>query len=68
MGSTHPNLTMLAKIAEILDVTMSFLLEGTAKGNPDYKLSEFSDLLGQMSPTKRKLLFDFAEILLKEDF
>lgn len=59
---------MLAKISELLDVTLSFLLEGTSKAGSDYKLNEFSDLLGFMSPTKCKLLFDFAEILLKEDF
>jgi transcriptional regulator with XRE-family HTH domain len=68
IASTHPNLPMLAKISEQLEVTLSFLLEGTSKAGSDYKLNEFSVLLEKMSPIKRKLLYDIAEILLKEDF
>jgi hypothetical protein len=39
---------MLAKIAELLDVALSVLLEGTAKAGPYYKPSEFSVLLEQI--------------------
>ena len=59
---------MLAKIADLLEVTLSYLLDGASMSGSDYKLNEFSDLLGKMSPPKRKLLYDFAEILLKSQF
>jgi hypothetical protein len=59
---------MIAKIAELLGVTMSFLLDGVSMNGSDYKLSEFSELLEQMPPIKRKMLFEIAEILLKDDF
>jgi hypothetical protein len=59
---------MLAKIAELLDVTVSFLLDGVSMSGSDYKLNEFSELLEQMPPIKRKMLFEIAEILLKDDF
>jgi hypothetical protein len=56
---------MLAKIAELLDVTISLLLDGVSMSGSDYKLSEFSELLEKLSPVKRKMLFEFGEILLK---
>ena len=68
IASTHPNLPMLAKISELLEVSLSSLLDGAAMSDPDYKLNEFSDLLERMPSPKRKLLYDFAEILLKSDF
>jgi transcriptional regulator with XRE-family HTH domain len=68
IGSTHLNLPMLAKISELLEITMSFLLDGVSMSGSDYKLNEFSELLEQMPPVKRRMLFEIAEILLKDDF
>jgi transcriptional regulator with XRE-family HTH domain len=65
IASTHLNLPMLAKIAELLDVTISLFLDGVSMSGSDYKLSEFSEMLEKLSPVKRKMLFEFGEILLK---
>jgi transcriptional regulator with XRE-family HTH domain len=66
-ASTKPSLSTLAKISGILDVSLTFLLEGTTINSEEYKLDEFAEILKVMPPSKRKLLYDFAQILLKSD-
>lgn len=67
-ATTKPNLTMLSKISGLLEVSLTYLLEGSAKCNADYKLEEFDEILKALTPVKRKLLYDFAEVLLKSQF
>lgn len=64
---TKLSLTTLAKIAGLLDVSLTYLLEGTSQVGNDYKLAEFSALLPAMPPNKRKLLYDIAQLLLSSN-
>ncbi len=64
-ASTNPSLQIIAKIAEVLSVNLTFLLEGTTTGNDNYKLDEFSELLKHLTPEKRKLLYEIGTVLLQ---
>jgi Predicted transcription factor, homolog of eukaryotic MBF1 len=63
-GNAKPNLPMLARIANILDVTLGYLTDGTVKNSSSYQLAEFHNILLQMSGEKRKLLLEIAKLLI----
>ena len=66
-ASTKPGLSMLSRIAELLDVSLTDLLEGATRSSSDYKLDEFAQILKDLPAAKRKLLYDFAQLLLKSE-
>lgn len=63
-ANTNPSLQIIAKIADLLSVNLTYLLEGTSTGNDNYKLDEFSELLKQLTAEKRKLLYEIGMVLL----
>jgi transcriptional regulator with XRE-family HTH domain len=66
-ANTKPSLPTLNEIASILDTTLTYLLEGTTKNSDNYKLEEFSQLIKDLSPAKRKLLYELGTVILKSD-
>lgn len=66
-ASTKPSLPTLSKIAGLLNVSLTYLLEGATISSADYKLEEFAEILKEMPASKRKLLYDFALLLLQSE-
>lgn len=66
-ANTQPSLKILGKIADLLSVNLTYLLEGTSTGNGNYKLEEFTDLLKELPAEKRKLLYEIAVVLLRDE-
>jgi transcriptional regulator with XRE-family HTH domain len=66
-ASTKPSLSTLAKISEILEVDLTYLLEGTTINSASYKLEEFSEILKYMSPSKSRLFYEIGQSILKSD-
>ena len=66
-ASSKPSLTTLSEIATILGTSLTYLLEGAIRNSDNYKLEEFTQLIKELSPEKRKLLFDIATVILKAD-
>ena len=64
---TKPSLTTLSEISSILSTSLTYLLEGTTKNSDNYKLEEFTQLIKELSPEKRKLLFEIGTVILKAD-
>jgi len=67
-ATTHPSLQLLFQIADVLRVSLAYLLEGSAVNNTNYKLDEFSQLISALSPEKKKTLLEIGNILLKSQF
>jgi Predicted transcriptional regulators len=63
-ASTNPSLQIIAKMADLLSVNLTYLLEGTSTGHDNYKLEEFSELLQQLSAEKRKMLYEIGLVIL----
>lgn len=65
-GSIRINLPRLNEICNLLGITESYVLSGTADNSNSYLNNEFSELLKDITPDKQKLLYKIANIL-KED-
>jgi transcriptional regulator with XRE-family HTH domain len=66
-ATTNPSLQTLSKLARLLGVNLTFLLEGTLTDSDSYKLEEFSELIRRMSAVKRKLLYEIANVISESD-
>jgi len=64
---SHPGLPMLAEIARHLDVSLSYLIDGSTKSAEGFKLFELASILKEMPPNKRQALFEIAKILINSD-
>lgn len=64
-GSSQINLKRLIQIAEILDVSPSYLLTGSNTKSNNYLKEDFSDLLDKCTSEQRKLIFQISELISK---
>jgi transcriptional regulator with XRE-family HTH domain len=64
---SHPGLPMLAEIALHLEVSLSYLIDGSTKSAEEFKLFELAEILKDMSPNKRQALFEIAKVLINSD-
>jgi transcriptional regulator with XRE-family HTH domain len=60
---SHPGLPMLAEISLHLDVSLSYLIDGSTKSAEEFRLFELASILKEMSPEKRQALFEIAKVL-----
>jgi transcriptional regulator with XRE-family HTH domain len=61
---SHPGLPMLAEIAKHLNVSLSYLIDGSTKSAEEFKLFELEAILKDMSPNKRQALFEIAKVII----
>ena len=64
---SHPGLPMLAEIAKHLEVSLSYLIDGSTKSAEEFRLFELTSILKEMPPNKRQTLFEIAKILINSD-
>lgn len=62
-GNTEISLKRVSQIAEILDVTEGYILNGTSSTSKSYLNSDFSILLKNCPPEKLKLIYDVAAVI-----
>lgn len=65
-GSTKISLPTLVEVAGLLNVSPSYLLDGATTADASFALAEFSQILAELSPDKRKLLLEIAKIVAKD--
>ena len=65
-GSIRINLPRLNEICNLLGITESYVLSGTADNSNSYLNAEFSELLRIIPPDKQKLLYKIANLLIEE--
>ena len=59
-GRTKISLTRLIQICEILDVSISEIIEAVSATPKEYIYKDFIDILEQCTPEKRKLIYHMA--------
>jgi len=67
-GREKPNLEMLDKICNALNVSLSFLLTGVVEESDTYLQADISNLLKKCSPSQIKFIYDMILRISKEKF
>ena len=62
-GRAKISLTRLVQFCEILDVSMSEIIEGVSVTSKEYIYKDFIDILEQCTPEKRKLIYHMAVLV-----
>lgn len=65
-GNVKINLARISEICDILDISISTILTGTASNCKDYLSKDFSNLLKNCPPEKVKLIYDIAKVIVNE--
>lgn len=65
-GNVKINLSRITQICDILDVSISNILTGTASNSKDYLTEDFSNLLKDCPPEKVKLIYDIAKVIINQ--
>lgn len=63
-GSTELSLKRVNEICEILDVTESYILNGSSNTSKNYLDNDFSNLLKNCPREKLKLIYDIACVII----
>lgn len=66
-GNSHINLKRLNQICNLLDVTESYMLEGTSNNSKDYLDKEFAELLKKCSPEKQRMIYNVAKTIAESE-
>lgn len=66
-GNSHVNLKRLTQICEILGVSEGYILNGASSNSENYLISEFNDILSNVSPEKQKLIYKIAKVISEEE-
>ena len=66
-GNSQVNLKRINEISNLLDVTESYILDGTSNNNDRYLNKEFADILQKLSPEKQKMVYKIARVIAGED-
>ena len=64
-GITKISLDLLAAISSILNCDIAFLVTGSAIDNDTYISRDIFESISSLDNTKRKMLYDFIELLKK---
>ena len=65
-GNVKINLPRITQICDILDISISTIITGTAFNSKDYLTEDFSNLLKNCPPEKFKLIYDIAKIIVNQ--
>lgn len=65
-GNVKINLSRINQICDILDISISDILTGTASNSKDYLTDDFSNLLKNCPPDKIKLIYDIAKVIINQ--
>lgn len=65
-GTIKINLARISEICDILDVSISTILTGTASNSKNYLTEDFSNLLKNCPPDKIKLIYDVAKVIINQ--
>ena len=67
-GSSQVNLKRLIQIAEILNVSPSFLLTGSNTRSKDYLKEDFRQVLDKCTPQQQNLIYKISVLVSKLNF
>lgn len=62
-GGSGINLKRLAQISKALDVSLEYLVGGSATGAPNYLDKELYETVSSCSPAKQRLIYNIAKIV-----
>lgn len=65
-GNVKINLSRINQICDILNISISDILTGTASNSKDYLTDDFSNLLKNCPPDKIKLIYDIAKVIINQ--
>lgn len=65
-GNVKINLSRINQICDILGISISDILTGTASNSKDYLTDDFSNLLKNCPPDKIKLIYDIAKVIINQ--
>ena len=65
-GNVKINLPRITQICNILDISISTIITGTAFNSKDYLTEDFSNLLKNCPPEKFKLIYDIAKVIINQ--
>lgn len=66
-GSIKISLKRLSQICAILGIDEGYILNGTSQDSENYLTEEFNTLLKDCPSNKAKLIYDIAQVIIKED-
>ena len=64
-GGSHANLRRLNEMCNILDVSLSSILEGTSEEFGNYLNKDFTALLKNCPPEKLKIIYNVAKVIIE---
>ena len=65
-GDVRINLSRIAQICDVLNISISTILTGTASNSKNYLTEDFSNLLKNCPPEKLKLIYDIAKVIINQ--
>ena len=66
-GNTKINLIRLVELAEVLNVSISYLITGIGINTKDYLNEELRQLLQKCTPAEKKLILNIAHIIVEKN-
>ena len=66
-GNTKINLIRLVELAEVLNVSISYLITGIGINTKDYLNEELRQLLQKCTPAQKKLILNIAHIIVEKN-
>lgn len=66
-GKAKINLPRLDQISELLDVKISYIIDGTSNTSATYLNSELNSILKDCAPDKKEMLYKIAHIISEDD-
>ena len=66
-GNTKINLIRLVELAEVLNVSISYLITGIGINTKDYLNEEIRQLLQKCTPAEKKLILNIAHIIVEKN-
>lgn len=64
-GSSHINLKRLDQICSLLDISESYILNGSSENSKNYLDEDFKKLLEKSTPEQQRLIYDIAKTIIE---
>lgn len=64
-GKSHISLKRLAELSQMLDVSISYLLEGSVENTNEYLIDDFNKVLKKCNPERQRKILEMAKIISK---
>ncbi len=65
-GKYKISLSRLEEICGLIDVKMSYVLDGTSASSADYLVEDFSTLLKNCPPDKMRLIYGISKMIVEQ--